>query len=160
MTPPDPAAPGIHLLRTWRRLSPLPGGRWLFTRLVFRTVPYSATTGATVLSLAPGRARVRLRDRRRVRNHLRSIHAIALANVGELAAGLAMLTALPPDVRGIVTRLEIDFVKKARGTVTGDASVAPLDVDGPRDHLVRAELTDEEGDTVARTAVTWHLERR
>lgn len=156
-------APGARILGLWRRLAPLPGGRWLFHRALYRVVPYSGTTGAEVVSLEPGRVEMRMADRRRVRNHLRSVHAVALANVGELASGLAMLTALPPRVRGIVVHLEIDFLKKARGelTVRSAPEVPDMpDSDQPLEYDVTAEIRDEVGDVVARTTVSWRLEAR
>jgi acyl-coenzyme A thioesterase PaaI-like protein len=153
----DSAAPGARVLALWRRLAPLPGGRTLFMGLFGRLVPYSGALGARVLELEPGRARIALRERRGVRNHLNSVHAIALANLGELTSGLAMTTALPPGVRSIVTGLTIEYFKKARGTLLAESRVEIPPVTAEVEHDVTAEIRDADGDVVATMKVRWRL---
>ncbi len=147
-----------RLESAWRRLSRLPGGHRLFDRLLGRLVPYSGSIRPRVLALEPGRAVVRIHERRGLHNHLDSIHAIALANLGELASGLAMTMALPRDVRGIPIRLQIAYLKKARGTITavGRAS-PPARVVADTEDAATAEMRDEGGDVVARIRVHWRL---
>lgn len=153
-------SPGAHLLGTWRRLARLPGGTWLFSRFVARMAPYSGTIRARITALEPGYVRVELRDRRRIRNHLDSIHAVALANLGELAAGLAVTSVLPHSVRGIPTKLAIEYHKKARGPLSAECRSPVPVVRGPLDHVVSTEISDASGDVVARLDACWRLSPR
>jgi acyl-coenzyme A thioesterase PaaI-like protein len=150
--------PGASLLVSWKRLQHLPGGAWLFSRLVNRLVPYTGSVSPRVRVLEPGHAIVTLRDHRAVRNHLRSIHAVALINLGEFASGLATLTALPEGQRGIVTSLAADYTKKARGALVAEARVPPgAAITEPVDRDAEAEIRDASGDVVAIVRARWRI---
>lgn len=157
MTSPVTDNPVTHLLKLWQRLHHLPGGAWLFSRILGRVIPYTGSIGANVKEFKPGYAKIQMRDRRRVRNHLHSIHALALANMGEFASGLAMLGALAADTRGIPTSLSIEFYKKARGCLIAVSRCTPPTVTEESDFEVHADILDTQGDLVARTTVIWRL---
>ncbi len=153
-------APGARLRALWDRLAPLPGGRKIFSLALGWMVPYTGRLGPVVETFQPGYVRVRLTERRSVRNHLGSVHAMALANLGELATGLALLGALPADVRGILVGFEIDYLKKARGRLTAECRCEPPAVRGPVDHAVAGTIRNAAGDEVARVRARWRLDLR
>jgi acyl-coenzyme A thioesterase PaaI-like protein len=148
-------SPGRAIRDAWARSRRLPAGDRLFSFALGRMVPYSGSIGAVVRELSPGRARVELADRRKVRNHLSSIHAVALMNLAELSTGLALNTGLPDDARAILTRLTIDYLKKARGTLTSQCSIEPPKTSERREVDVEAVICDASGDVVAKAAARW-----
>jgi acyl-coenzyme A thioesterase PaaI-like protein len=151
-------SPGGRILANWQRLAPLPFGKRLFSWAVGRTAPYTGSVGGIYTDVRPGYARVLLRDRRAVRNHLASVHAVALVNLAEMTSGVALMTALPPGVRGIVTGLSIEYLKKARGLLVCETHAhAPSAVRESVTHDVTAVITDDAGDVVARCTVHWRL---
>ena len=151
-------SPGQKVIRVWNRLKGWPGGRWMFSILLGFMVPYSGSISPRVVELGPGRSKIIIKDRRRLRNHLRSVHALALANLGELASGLAMLALLPPTIRGIPTRITTEYLKKARGTLTADCScVVPVVIE-PTSMQVEAHIRDTSSDVVATVKVDWLLD--
>jgi len=151
-------APEQRLMSQWNRYGGSTLGRKIFSYVLGRTAPYSGSIKAEVLSLAPGSVQIALKDRRSLRNHLNSVHAIALANLGELASGLAMISAVPLNTRAIVVNLEIEYLKKARGRLIAEGSATPPDsITESINSIALAEIKDAEGDTVSKVKVHWRL---
>ena len=134
----------------WDMLSGVPGGKALFSKLVGRMAPYTGTIHPYVSVLRTGYAEVQMRDQRAVRNHLDCVHAIALANLAELAGNVALFYSMPDDARFIVSGMEIEYVKKARGTITavGESPVPKTSTRAAYD--VEVSLRDASGEQVAR----------
>ena len=137
----------------WNLIGNVPGGKAIFSRLIGRAAPYTGTIGATVVALRPGFAQVELADRKAIRNHLDSIHAVALANLAELTGNVALSYSLPDDARFIVAGMEIEYVKKARGalTATSDCPIPPTAE--RREYAVPVSIRDASGDEVARATL-------
>lgn len=134
----------------WDRLSPLPGGKRAFSTLVGRAAPYTSTIHARVVELRRGHSEVVMRDRPSVRNHLRSVHAVALVNLAELTGNVALAYSLPDDARFIVAGLDIEYVKKARGPIRGVCDCPLPDTNERREYPVLVSMRDESGEEVAR----------
>ena len=120
-------------------------------------VPYTRSIRCIVVQFEPGYAEVLLHDRWRVRNHLRSVHAIALANLGELATGLSLIGGLSPRLRAILTGLDVRYTKKARGPLLAEARCTVPEIVSEVDHAVEATIRDSDGDTVAIVTAHWLL---
>ena len=137
----------------WKRLSPLPGGKRLFSRFVGRAAPYTGPIRAVAQELQDGYCRMTMADRRSVRNHLKCVHAIALANLCEVTGNLALTYGLPDDARFIVAGMSLDYVKKARGTITGECTFAPIETSAKKEYEVPVVLSDANGDVVVRATL-------
>lgn len=146
--------PGAWIREGWQRLRGLPGGPRIFSRLLGAAIPYTGALGAQVLTLEPGYAKVRLDERRAVRNHLRSIHAIALSNLAELTGNLALAYSLPEDSRFIVTKLCIEYKKKARGSIVAECRCEPPRSSERQEYELHIALTDQSGVVVASAVLT------
>lgn len=140
-----------NFVRTlWDRLSALPGGTRAFSRAIGAAAPYTATIGAHVVRLEPGIAEVTMRDRRAVRNHIDCVHAVALANLVELAGNAAVAYSLPGDARFIVAKMSLEYLAKARGPLRATAT-CDVPADSARRELeVHVAVRDASGQEVTR----------
>jgi acyl-coenzyme A thioesterase PaaI-like protein len=148
----------MNVVKIWNLVSKFPLGTTIFSKLVGLWIPYTGSIRACVLELGPRRVRIQLKDRRRVRNHLRSIHAIALANLGEYSTGLALTAALTPGSRIIIKQLQIEYLKKARGTLVSQVEINPQELPNSGESWVRAEIRDLANNIVCRTQALWKID--
>jgi len=146
---------GPTLRRYWLSLSARPGGKWLFSKLLGLYVPYTGSIAARVETLQPGHAVVTLNDRRKVRNHLHSVHAIALINLAEMTTGLTLMNSLPDNTRGILVGIQMEYLKKARGRLTAQCR-CKIPVDNREQEVcLSGEIRNADGELVARATANW-----
>ncbi len=141
------------LKANWDRLAAIPGGKLVFSRAIGLMAPYSSTIGARVIDLRDGYARVEMRESRKVRNHLRSVHAAALFNLAELTGNLAIIARLPSDARMIPTNISIEYVKKARGRLIAIGEAPPIPSSERKEYEATVRIENAAGEEVARARV-------
>lgn len=146
--------------RTWKKLAGTSFGRWLFTRVVCFRAPFFASISPTFLELGPGRAVVRLKKRRKVQNHLGTVHAIAMANLAELAAGTMMEVSIPAEQRWIPRGMTIEYLARAESDVTATALLPAVDYGPAQDIIVSVSVRDEHGKEVSRATVPMYVSPR
>ena len=147
------------VLSMYRRLSRWPAGQWLFSRAVCWRAPYFATIAPRFTLLEPGRCEVRIPDRRRVHNHIGTVHAIALCNLAELSAGVMTEASLPSTMRWIPKGMTVDYLKKARGPMHASATPdVPIAESAEGYELpVSVSVRDTQGDEVFRARIAMWL---
>ena len=145
----------------WKRLHSRPLGKWLFSRLICWKAPYFATIAPRFEELGPGRARVSMKKRRAVTNHIGTVHAIAMCNLAELAAGTMTEVSIPSSMRWLPKGMTVEYVKKAQGDIEATATVGAI-AEGPgREVPVAVEMKDGAGEVVCRATITmWVAPRK
>ncbi|AIF49337.1 hotdog fold domain-containing protein [Dyella japonica] len=142
-------------LALYRRLTPLPLGRWLYGRLICFKAPYFATIAPRFQALEPGRCEVAIRDRRRVHNHIGTVHAIALCNAAELTAGMMTDVTIPSSMRWIPKGMTVEYLAKAKGTLVAQATPEAPAVEASSGYAwpVLVTVRNEAGEDVFRARI-------
>lgn len=143
------------LLSLYRRITRWPGGHWLFSRAVCFRAPYFATIAPRFVALEPGRCEVRMRDRRRVHNHIGTVHAIALCNLAELSAGVMAEATMPPGMRWIPKGMTVEYLSKATGSMHAVATpeIPVVASDSGHEWPVVVQVADQAGKAVFRARI-------
>ncbi|WP_435768314.1 hotdog fold domain-containing protein [Nocardioides sp. SYSU DS0651] len=114
----------VHSL--WKTTTGLPVigstlGKRLFSVAFSQKAPYFATIRPRVTELRPNYAEVVIPKRRRVHNHIGTVHAIALCNGLEMAMGALAEATVPGDKRWIPKGMEVAYTAKATSDITCSA---------------------------------------
>jgi uncharacterized protein (TIGR00369 family) len=150
------------VLALYRKFTRWPLGHWLFSRAVCFKAPYFATIAPTIVNLEPGRCEAVMGDRRRVHNHIGTVHAIALCNLAELCGGVMTDASLPAGMRWIPKGMTVQYLKKASGTLRAIATPAiPLVAsETPYELPVNVDVHDAGGERVFNAEIRMWLSPR
>ncbi|MDR8019793.1 hotdog fold domain-containing protein [Nesterenkonia aerolata] len=138
-------------------------GRIAFSAAYMLKVPYFRTVRPMVQSIEPHRAVVRIRRRWSTKNHIGTLHAIAVANGLEAAMGLLSEATVPDHQRWIPKGIHLDYLAKTPGDVECLAETSPEDwAQTPPfqiDVRVSARLISD-GTTVVEGTIPIHVSER
>lgn len=140
----------------------------LIAKGMSQAVPFVGYLGVEVVSIGEGEATAILPDRGELFNHVGSQHAGALFTVAETASGAAFVGAFAErmgDLTPLARSAEISYEKIAAGEITARATLgtdaaealATLDAEGKVEFRCEVEMTDKDGQPVARASVDWHV---
>src|ERR687898_840959 len=115
-----------QVLALWRKSSVIPViGTRAFSFAFGQKAPYFSSIRPRFTVLEPNHVELVIPKRRRVHNHLGTVHAIALCNGLEAAMGALAEATIPSDKRWIPKGMEVSYTAKAIGDVTCIAETGP-----------------------------------
>lgn len=146
----------ISLKKVWDKSHDIPKGKEMVAKIIGVLAPYTGTLNLKIRTLTDKQCIVVLKDRRTLRNHLSSIHAAALMNFSESASGLLLNYSIPESHRSILVKFEIEYLKKARGTLTAECSLPKaITFDGEEKIVLQSLVKNEQGDVVSKSHAHW-----
>lgn len=148
-------------LRMWNKLEGKPFGKKLFSMAICFRAPYFGSISPKIEEFRPGFARVSMRKRRAVQNHIGTVHAIAMCNLAEMAAGTLTEISIPTSMRWLPKGMQVDYLKKAETDVEAFATVGEVTEGASQDLPVTVDIKDRAGQVVVRAVITmWVTPRK
>ncbi len=147
----------MDTLALYKSLIRWPGGRWLFSKLVCQTAPYFSSIRPTVLALENNSCTILVKKRRRVKNHIGTVHAIANCNAAELAMGLVMQTFLPAHLRWIPKGMQVQYLKKADTDIRAVCDFSKIATLTPGDHAVPVRVLNSRDEEVTHAEILVYI---
>ena len=132
----------------------------LLSRLFGSQVKLAGTAGIRVQEMTRQRATLSIANRRRVQNHIKGVHAAAMALLAESASGFLVAMNLPETKLPLIKTLQVDYRQRAVGALTAVASltaeqIAAFEQQDRGELWVTVTVTDESGSAPIECAMLW-----
>lgn len=138
----------MNAVKIFNKFNKLPFGKTLFSKVICFIAPYFGSIKPRIDLIEPQRCIVSMKKRRRVTNHLNTVHAIAMCNMAELAGGMMTDASIPKGARWIPTGMEVKYLKKAKTHLTATADGSTIDWSKEGTAKVPVSITDLQGNEV------------
>lgn len=141
---------------------------WVLNRIIQYVIPFNRPHNFKILELGNDWVRTTCLCRRANRNHLRGIHACAIATVAEFSAGFLLLKKLDlTRYRLIMSNIEVEYLYQAREQIVSysclqqktleDQVIVPLGTQDAVTIRLESQVQDISGNNVARAVTTWQI---
>ncbi len=148
----------ISTLAAWQKRSGSRFGRWLFTRAMCRRAPYFASLRPHFLELRPALCVVLMPKHHATAGPAGSVHALAVANLCELAASTVAEVTVPANMSGHTRGMTIEYLRKAESDVTATARLDKTEWGEAQNVAIPVSAVDRNGTEVVRAVITLRVE--
>jgi len=138
----------------------------LLNQFISKFIPFNGPHGFKVLQMDET-VQIKIPYKRKNMNHVKGIHACAIATLGELCAGFSMMKHIPVDrYRFIMSNLSVEYFFQGKTDLLGQASLDSKEIEMILQKLKSADsayieilskITDIEGNHVANVTSKWQL---
>ena len=97
----------FHKLQNW------PMGNKLFSMAICRMAPYFGSVSPLITELRVNHCECLIKKRKKVENHIGTLHVIAICNGLEIAMGVMAEASIPAHLRWIPKGMTLDYTAKA-----------------------------------------------
>ena len=130
------------------------------SKIFGNVVPLVGTAGLVYEELTPERVVVSIRNRRKVQNHIKNVHAAAMALLAETATGFVVGMNVPDDKLMLLKSMKVSYYKRAQGNMRAVATLPAAQVqrmftEDKGDVLVDVVVTDESGESPIVCEMVW-----
>ncbi len=133
---------------------------WLLNYLLGSTIKFVGTAGVKCESLTREESVWTLKNRKKVRNHIKGIHAAAMGLLAETATGMVVGMNVPDDRVPVIKSMKVNYLKRATGdlkavaTLTGE-QIMQIVENEKGELLVPVTVTDSEGKEPIECEMIW-----
>lgn len=96
----------------------------IWSKTFGRIVPMVGTANIRYLEVSKEKVVVRIENHRNMQNHIKGVHAAAMALLAETATGFVTGLNVPDDRILLIKTLQVDYLKVASGGLTATATLS------------------------------------
>lgn len=133
---------------------------FVLSTLIGRIIPFAGAASCRFQTLTKNECVVVLKNRKKVGNHIGTIHAAAMALAAESATGFVTAMNIPDSRVVVIRSMELTYLKRTKGDLTATATLSDIDIQ----HIITEEkgnvtvpvkMTDEEGNETVTAKMVW-----
>lgn len=155
-------SPSNRLMRLVNKTEALPSSikTFVLSKMLGRLVPMVGNAGIRYEEVTANRVICTLRNHRGMQNHIKGLHAAAMALLAETATGFAVGVNIPDDKILLIKSLHVDYKRVAKGDLKAVATLTEAQreqilTEPKGEVLVACTVTDSSGEEPIQTQMLW-----
>tara|TARA_Y100000782_G_C10100817_1_gene230355 strand:+ start:281 stop:775 length:495 start_codon:yes stop_codon:yes gene_type:complete len=147
------------VVNTFQKM-PKPIRTFALSKAMGMVVKYARTSGLRFEKLTPNECIIVIPNRRKVQNHIGSVHAAAMGLLAETATGFMTGLTVPDNRIIVIKSMHLEYLKQATGDMKAVATFTDEQLDFIRnnekaDINVPVVITDEKGVETVKATMIW-----